>query len=249
MGIQEGPELGSENSSGWDLYYKMQKQKQQDDKERLLREAQPSWTKDGMGVVGNNGRGTGRLEKGPELGSTGSSGWDLYYKMQREKLSVIENKSESSSEFEDIKQEIPYEDVKQCYGFGLYLKDRAVWVNLGTVNGEIPENFDLVYGKKVAEGGTGVVYAKVEIDQEVGEIKKATIENGSNFPASSFNTFHYLLGRYELSANKAIVVNCGCGSIDVSICRNWFAKDPPFFGVTLTRCGCGHCVEDYASAQ
>lgn len=134
---------------------------------------------------------------------------------------------------------IPPEGIGEtCIGFGLYKKSGGVWVNSGTVNGEVPNGFG-DDGKSIASGGSGDVWVEVVINEETGEIVSTAVTGGGETPEDDETTFYYTLGRYEFVDGSPEVTNYGCGSVEVTICRNWFAAEAPFYGVTITRCGCG----------
>lgn len=130
----------------------------------------------------------------------------------------------------------------ECIGLALYTKTvgtsnatTQVWVSAGTVAGQLPSGFNAADGKSVASSGSGDVWAKVEIDQDTGEITSVSVEGNGDTPTSTTTTTYYTLGYYEYEGTAATVTNYGCGSIDVIICRNWFAISSPFYGITLTR--------------
>lgn len=125
-----------------------------------------------------------------------------------------------------------------CIGFGLYENNGGVWVNSGTVNGEVPNGFG-DDGKSIASGGSGDAWVEVVINEETGEIVSTAVTGGGETPEDDETTFYYTLGRYEFVDGSPEVTNYGCGSVEVTICRNWFAAEAPFYGVTITRCGCG----------
>jgi hypothetical protein len=107
------------------------------------------------------------------------------------------------------------------------------------VAGQLPSGFDPSEGKSIASGGSGNAWAEVNINEETGEIVSVDVDGGSSTPDNTDTSFYYTLGYYEYDGNSATVTNYGCGSIDVTVCRNWFAAEAPFYGVTMTRCGCG----------
>ncbi len=130
-----------------------------------------------------------------------------------------------------------------CAGLALYTKTvgtppnttTQVWVGAGTVNGELPSGFDPIDGKNIANGGSGDVWAEVNINGETGEIISAVVNGGGNTPENTDTSFYYTLGHYQYDGNIPSIMNYGCGGIDVTICRNWFALEAPFYGVSLTR--------------
>jgi hypothetical protein len=130
-----------------------------------------------------------------------------------------------------------------CIGLALYKKTventtTQVWIGAGTVAGGLPSGFDPSEGKSIASGGSGNVWAEVNIDQYTGEIISVAVTGGASTPNNTETSFYYTIGYYEYDGNSATVTNYGCGSIDVTVCRNWFAAEAPFYGVTMTRCGC-----------
>lgn len=138
----------------------------------------------------------------------------------------------------EFKQETTAES--NCIGLALYVKEGDVWIGAGTVAGQLPSGFDPEKGKSIASGGSGNVWAKVEINGSTGEVNSASVESGSSTPNNTDTSFYYTLGYYEYSNESAKVTNYACGSVDVTVCRNWFAKTSPFYGVSMTRCGCGY---------
>jgi hypothetical protein len=130
-----------------------------------------------------------------------------------------------------------------CIGLVLYTKtietSQQVWISAGTVAGELPSGFDPTDGKNIANAGSGNVWAEVNIDGQTGEIVSIDVEKGTSTPENTDTAFYYTLGYYEYDSGTPNITNYGCGGIEVRICRNWFAAESPFYGVTLTRCGCG----------
>jgi hypothetical protein len=136
-----------------------------------------------------------------------------------------------------------------CIGLGLEVRTVGnsdppvyqIWANPGTINGDTPPGMDSQEGKLVATGGSGQVWAEVEVNQETGEVTGVDLDSGSSTPENSDDKYYYALGNYEFPGgdDPPTVTNYGCGTIDVRVCRNWFAAESPYYGVTLTRCGCG----------
>jgi hypothetical protein len=130
-------------------------------------------------------------------------------------------------------------------GLALYVKTvgtapdttQQVWVGAGTVGGEIPSGFDPLDGKNIANGGSGNVWAEVNINDETGEIVSVAVSGGGTTPENTNTSFYYTLGYYEYNDGTPAVTNYACGSLDVVICRNWFAGNPPFYGVAFSRRG------------
>jgi hypothetical protein len=133
-----------------------------------------------------------------------------------------------------------------CFGLGLYVKTpdsedapQEVWVGAGMIANQIPSGFSETDGKNISNGGSGYVWGEVNIDQETGEIVSVAVDGGGETPEDSDTAFYYTLGYYEYNEDSPTVTNYGCGSLDVVICRNWYAAEAPFYGVTINRCGCG----------
>lgn len=133
-----------------------------------------------------------------------------------------------------------------CFGLGLYVKSpdsgngpEEVWVGAGTIANQTPSGLSETDGKNIANGGSGYVWGEVNIDQETGEIVSVDVDGGGETPENSDTAFYYTLGYYEYDEESPTVTNYGCGSLDVVICRNWYAAEAPFYGVTITRGGNG----------
>jgi hypothetical protein len=144
------------------------------------------------------------------------------------------------------KPEIPEAAPDICTGLNIYSKTvgtppdtvQQVWVGVGTIAGQTPDGFNPTDGKLIAVGGTGNVWAEVEIDGDTGEINSLNVDGGGTTPENTDTKFYYTLGYFEFGTNSVTITNYGCGGIEVTVCRNWFAAEDPFYGVTLTRCGC-----------
>jgi len=114
----------------------------------------------------------------------------------------------------------------------LYLKTGSsesspseVWIRPGTVNGQevTEDNFE---GERVATGGAGQVWVEVAYSDTTGEISGVTLQSGATAPASSTGKLVHYLGAYNVS--DGAVNNSSYGPLYASICRNWFAADPPY---------------------
>lgn len=137
-------------------------------------------------------------------------------------------------------------ETDNCLGLGLYVKTpesenapEEVWISAGTIANQIPSGFTKTDGKNIANGGSGDVWGEVNINQETGEIVSVAVTGGGETPEDSDTSFYYTLGHYEYGEDSPTVTNYGCGSLDVTVCRNWFAAEAPFYGVTINRCSCG----------
>jgi len=130
----------------------------------------------------------------------------------------------------------------ECVGLSLYVKSTGgtnpqlqVWVSAGTVGGQSPSDFDPAEGKIIATGGDGNVWVEVNIEQDTGDIVSIVVDGGSDTPPNTASSFYYTLGYYFYEDGAANIVNYGCGSIDLTVCRNWFVLTPPFYGVNFLR--------------
>lgn len=132
----------------------------------------------------------------------------------------------------DIKQQ---QDTQQpTCALSLFKKESSVWVSAGLIGGEVPDGFDQIDGKFIASSGSGIVSAKIVVDQNNGSISSRSVVRNSSQPPNTNTTFYYPLGYYSYSGSLSIT-NYGCGSVYVSLCRNWFAATSPFYGVVFSR--------------
>lgn len=131
-----------------------------------------------------------------------------------------------------------------CVGLALYTKtvgvppeqQTQVWVDAGTVAGQLPSGFDYFNGKFIANGGSGTVWIELNIDENTGEIVSVAVDSGSEVPQRTNSSFYYALGYYEYTESGGVnITNYGCGSVNAAICRNWFTATPPFYGVSFSR--------------
>lgn len=122
----------------------------------------------------------------------------------------------------------------QCTGLRLYKKTdgarNGVWIGAGTIDGELPSDFDPIDGKFIANSGSGFVYAAITIDTIWGTVENVDIRTGLFVPESNNNITYFKIGFYRhTSANSVELTNYGCGSISVNVCRNWFVSRPPYY--------------------
>ena len=134
-----------------------------------------------------------------------------------------------------LKPIVDPEPLPNCIGLALYRDMGNVWIGAGTVAGQLPSGFDPEDGKFIANGGSGYVFAEVNINGTTGQITSISINNGASIPEDTDTKFHYFLGYYEYNSNFPAVTNYGCGSVSVTVCRNWFTAEPPYWGVTFNR--------------
>ena len=130
-----------------------------------------------------------------------------------------------------------------CIGLALYKKTVGtppvieVWIGAGVVGGELPTGFTYSEGKRVATSGSGEVYVELTIDQNTGELQSVIIDERSSTPSNTSTKFRYSLGYYEYNGSNPEITNYSCGSVDYTICRNWFTSSPPYYQVTFYRAG------------
>jgi hypothetical protein len=126
-----------------------------------------------------------------------------------------------------------------CIGLNLYIKPVGelveVWIGAGTVAGDLPSDFDPAEGKSMAGSGSGNVWAEVNINGTTGDIVSVAVEGGGTTPNDTDTSFYYTLGNYSYTDGVPTITNYGCGSLDVTVCRNWFASEAPIYGVTINR--------------
>jgi hypothetical protein len=117
-----------------------------------------------------------------------------------------------------------------------------LWVKPGTVAGELPPGMDQFEGKNIANGGSGDVWAEVNVDQETGEVVSVAVDGGSDTPEDTDDAYYLTLGYYEFQGGDEPpkISNYGCGSVEARICRNWYAAESPYYGVSLSRCCSGY---------
>jgi hypothetical protein len=204
---------------------------------QALKEARPSWEKDGTGA-------RGQPTKQKNLNDNDFS------KIEIPKFDFKQTVPETGKLEEDP---TPTQEIIQgggvgqnCVGLNLYSKtnedgDQEVWIGAGTIAGQVPDDFDSIEGKFIENSGNGFVWAKVEIDENFGTIVSVEVENGENIPNNTNADFYYPLGAYEQIESddegkiRFTVDNYDCGSVDVTICRNWFRSTAPFYGVSFSR--------------
>jgi hypothetical protein len=199
-------------------------------------ETNPSWEKDGGGIRGRT--------LAPLIG--GASGPNLMGDPIPQQFNRQRNELVQQQDDPVPKLNLPAiggEDGESCIGLNLYTKTvgnppnttQQVWVGAGTVAGQLPSGFDPSEGKNIANSGSGDVWAEVNINGNTGEIVSVEVDGGSATPNNTNSSFYYTLGFYKYENGNPSVVNYGCGSVTVAICRNWFATNPPFYTVTFFR--------------
>jgi hypothetical protein len=126
-----------------------------------------------------------------------------------------------------------------CVGLALYAQTigttTSVWISSGTIAGQIPIGMDSIIGQFISSAGSGQVWAEIIINPTNGDLVSVGIGSGSSVPSGSSSNFYYALGAYTFNGSSPTITNYGCGSLNVNICRNWFATEEPFYGVSFTR--------------
>lgn len=128
-----------------------------------------------------------------------------------------------------------------CVGLQLFSKTvgtpptTEVWISSGTVAGEVPTGFDPSDGKSISSGGSGEVWAEVNINETTGEVVSVAVSGGGETPTNTSTAFYYTLGYYAYDEGVLTISNYGCGGVEITVCRNWYAAEAPWYGVTLSR--------------
>ena len=136
----------------------------------------------------------------------------------------------------EFEQTVDYVPNQPPCPLGLYNNNNNVWIKAGNVANELPAGFDSQNGVFIASNGNSYVWAKIEINDSTGEINSREISSGTTVPSNTNTSFYYTLGYYEYRVDGTpILTNYGCGSLDVTVCRNWFAAEAPFYGVSFFR--------------
>ena len=105
-----------------------------------------------------------------------------------------------------------------------------------TLAGELPDDMDdpLVDFLLVPASGTQQVYGRITIDDTTGEVTEREILQAATVPEDTDTLFHVLIGSYVFEDDVITSVqNYSYGPIGANICRNWFAGEAPFYGVTF----------------
>jgi hypothetical protein len=126
-----------------------------------------------------------------------------------------------------------------CVGLQLVRKTIGgsvqVWVTAGSIAGKLPNLMDPIDGISIAFSGEGIVYGRIEIDEISGEVKEADMITRTSQPEDTGTLFHTAIGSFKYENNEVLIVNYGCGSIDITQCRRWYASEAPFFDIRFFR--------------
>jgi hypothetical protein len=106
-----------------------------------------------------------------------------------------------------------------------------------TVSGEVPDGFADGVKEFTVSTGSGVIYAKLTIDDTEGSVVSVTLEQASEMPVDAPPIYHEQIGSFTVTGSGAAAEisanNLRFGPIPVTICRNWFTAEAPFHGVTF----------------
>jgi hypothetical protein len=110
-----------------------------------------------------------------------------------------------------------------------------VRVITSTLGGDVPAGFspgdDPPYVLTVADAD--IVWGGITIDSGTGEITARWLDSGAEMPADTATDFHVRIGSVAVSSGVSSPVNDRYGPITATVCRNWFAAEAPYFGVTF----------------
>lgn len=199
-------------------------------------ETSPSWERDGGGVRGRTLAPLIGGASGPNL-----MGDPIPQQFNQQRRELIQQQDDPVAKLN--LPSIGGGDGTSCIGLALYAKTvgtppnttQQVWIGAGAVAGQLPSGFDPSEGKFIASGGSGNVWAEVNINGQTGGIVSVAVAGGGGTPSNTNTSFYYALGYYEYVEDSASVTNYGCGSVAVYVCRRWFVSSPPYYGVTFER--------------
>lgn len=116
-----------------------------------------------------------------------------------------------------------------------------VWafkVTPSTIGGELPDSptpeADGTY--LFSPSGTGEVWVAITIDDSTGVVTARSLESGASTPANSPPNYYERIGAYDFPGDPdaPTLSNYRYGPVHVLVCRNWFAFETPFYGVTFS---------------
>jgi hypothetical protein len=108
----------------------------------------------------------------------------------------------------------------------------GVVIRESTIGGIVPGGFS--GGVQTFSGASGKLFGRLTINGTTGAVSSATIITAASLPANTSTQFHIQIGEWETNeADEIIVWNDRYGPVDANICRNWFAGEAPYFGVTF----------------
>lgn len=74
------------------------------------------------------------------------------------------------------------------------------------------------------------VYLKVTLDDTDGTYDSEVVAESGD-PESDDVTTYCLLGSVD---DKGTISQSACGPVSITVCRNWFASESPYYGITVT---------------
>jgi len=108
-------------------------------------------------------------------------------------------------------------------------------VSESTVAGLTPSGFTAGLQEFTVVITDGVVFAKLIIDS-AGDPVSATVEQDATLPTDTATDFHRQIGTFHVEGTGEDAVlsvsQTRCGPFEAAICRNWFAAEAPFYGIT-----------------
>lgn len=115
--------------------------------------------------------------------------------------------------------------------------DNILKVRESTLAGEVPGGFTAGIMDLTIADAAGVVYAKLTINGTTGAVTARAVEKAATMPADTSTVFHEQIGSYTVTGSGGSAVisasNARYGPIPATVCRNWFAAEAPFYGVTF----------------
>jgi hypothetical protein len=128
-------------------------------------------------------------------------------------------------------------NVSSCSAFRLGMGEapNQLTVTESTILGVIPGDF--VDGKKIftIASTDGKIYGKITIAAD-GEPTNAQVLQGAEVPANTGADHHIEIGTFRVEGTGPDAVlsfsQTKCGPLDATVCRNWFAAEAPYFGVS-----------------
>ena len=128
-------------------------------------------------------------------------------------------------------------NVSSCSAFRLGMGEapNQLTVTESTILGVIPGDF--VDGKKIftIASTDGKIYGKITIGAD-GEPTNAQVLQGAEVPADTAGDYHIEIGTFRVEGIGPDAVlsfsQTKCGPLDATVCRNWFAAEAPYFGVS-----------------
>jgi len=105
-----------------------------------------------------------------------------------------------------------------------------------SVAGQVPSGFssgdDPPYILTVSDGD--VIYAQIDYSDSDGSVGGVSIQADSSIPTASAGHYYVQIGSVSVSGGSVLPTNYRYGPINVTLCRNWYAGEAPFYGVNIT---------------